>query len=853
MRHFLVCIILLLNPFQFSFASPPNKNILLNGYWDVSISEDIPTNYTSKVPVPGVITMATPKLGDDLDGINLKPITYNYVWYKTEFDLDEEGYSEAIIKVRAKYNAMVILNDFEIGYDHYSTYSHAEFNVSKALNLKGRNTLIIRVGSWNTSSSPSKDNSSEWWRNSRAPGIWDDVVLELGQSISIRHIKILPDIYSQETTCSIEINNSGAKPLSIVVSASIEDNEHPVSTLSSKINVPVNEKIIETLILPSKDLKTWSAGKEGNPKLYTMTVSLSDETGKVFSKKSTPFGYRSVKVQGKDVIMNGEKIIFRAENIAFPRALNRWANVMFDDEWIRNFLRTAIHEYNFNYIRFHLGHAYSKWYDIADQEGIMLHDEWRYMHDNEPVGKEKEEATIEFKRWIADNVNHPSIVTWDQENEGNVRLDDLKEELRKYDPTRLWGEDDFMATHVYEYSENIVTSFNYEIPNDKPSTVLESCRLWLNEFGVLEPREDFKTSRTASGWGMFFYTKDDIAQLLSDLHADIGTFYRSHRIQAWAPFALLSGSVNGQNFFLGDITDSLSPQSNLITLKELNEPIGASVDMLQAREWYKDKVLYKPKGTYKKNVWVWNDFPRNTEVKLTVSISSSTGQIISSENQDVYIPASGAVPVEFTLKMPKEEGCYIIKPSLTFSDGTVTDGVSRRIMVASTLDSNIEEYKAFGGRRNPVKNSYSVIETFVKHGVPLDVQKRIIDIVGNGLIDKINMEEGKNLCSIQFTEYLPMHKQKINTIVFSTTDGEILSSKKAEAMPFVVLPQNIKEVIVAALDGRVPVDESKITITRLGEDTIYQISMIGDDYRHRITISKSGKIKDKTAMKKSGK
>ena len=45
----------------------------------------------------------------------------------------------------------------------------------------------------------------------------------------------------------------------------------------------------------------------------------------------------------------------------------------------------------------------------------------------------------EIARWVEQNVNHPSIVTWDQENEGNVKLEELKAALRRYDPTRLPG------------------------------------------------------------------------------------------------------------------------------------------------------------------------------------------------------------------------------------------------------------------------------------------------------------------------------------------------------------------------------------------------------------------------------
>jgi hypothetical protein len=97
-------------------------------------------------------------------------------------------------------------------------------------------------------------------------------------------------------------------------------------------------------------------------------------------------------------------------------------------------------------------------------------------------------------------------------------------------------------------------------PN-KPCTRLELCRLWTNEFGWPEPRENFKTVKTATGWGFKYYTSEDIMQLQADIHADLGNFYRSRRFHSWAPFAVLSSDVNAQNYFMGDIGESLSPKA----------------------------------------------------------------------------------------------------------------------------------------------------------------------------------------------------------------------------------------------------------------------------------------------------
>lgn len=828
-----------------------NKTISLNGNWDVAISETKPEKYLSKVPVPGVITMATPKLADDLDGMEQTSINYNYVWYKYEFKLHEPLYPDALLKIRAKYNAKVWLNGVEIGYDHYSTYSHAGFDISSALNYNGSNELVVRVGSWNTASAPSKENSAEWWRNSRAPGIWDNVEIELGQNITTQQVKVLPDTKRKITSCEVEVKSRSKTDEEVTIIASLLDEGKVLTRVQQTARLTQGEKAVCKLELPSQMLQYWSPGKEGNAKLYGVNVKLIDAKGRVVSDKNTTFGYRSIEVKGRDVLVNGQKTFFRAENIAFVRALTRWSGQVFDENWIRGFLRAAVRDYNFNYLRIHLGHAYSKWYEIADQEGIMLQDEWRYMHDEEPLGKDKQEAVVELTRWVRQNVNHPSIVTWDQENEGNVHLNDLKAELRKYDPTRLWGEDDFQAKHIYEYSENIVTTPRYLLPENKPATILESCRLWTNEFGLLEPRENFKTSRTSSGWGVYYYTKDLMGQLLSDLHADLGTYFRASRIQAWAPFALLSGWVNGQNFYWGNIADSLTPQPNLLTLKKVNEPVGTSIDMLQAREWYKDKVLYQPNASFTKNIFAWNDFSQDQTALLTLTVKDLSGKSLSSTKTEIVIPAYQSVSKELSFVAPGKNGVFLIEPTLTLKNGTVITGPARRIMVAKKRTQSLEGYMGFGGSRKPIAGGQSVIEHFLGHAASEKLEKAIMATVNNGLLDKLTIEKDEKSYTVQSTVYTSNTRSTVTRTRISL-DGKVLSSQQSESLNYVDLPASLKATIVQAT-GTVPVDESRIIKTEKGDHTLYEISVIGSDLRYRLTIAPDGVLKEKEVIKKESK
>lgn len=833
-----------------------NRTVSLNGQWRAAVSERQPDEYPCVVPVPGVMSQADPAPGIDFDATHLKDdVGYDYVWYATEFDLSTPhdgyangNYTHALLRIRAKYNALVILNGVEIGYDAHCTYSHAEFDVTRALDFDGRNRLVVRVGSWNTASYPSKDNSAEWWRSSRAPGICDDVTLSLSHDVTTRHLKLLPDVADSAVVCTARVANFGSDARTMRARMTINDCRHdlengfdelPVVCAAElgTLTIPADDTAEFTFRIPTPMLRTWRPGREGDAQLYRFNFILSDDRSA--DCRTETFGFRDIRVEGRDVLVNGRRTLFRAENIAFQRALNRWADVMFDEAWIRRFLRAAVEDYGFNYLRIHLGHAYGRWYDIADELGLMIQDEWRFMHDEEPGGGELAQTETEFCRWVEQNVNHPSIVVWDQENEGHVKLEALKAELRRYDPTRLWGEDDFDARHIYEYSETIADTPVHPVRGDKPSTVLESCRLWLNERGDLERRENFKTSRTASGWGLYFYTLPEIERLQADIHADLGTFYRSRRVQAWAPFALLSGAVNGHNYFAGDLADSLAPQLALRrVLARLNEPVGLSVEMNQAREWYRERTLYRPGGSYVKTVWVWNDTDRPQRLRIEVPLTDASGRELSLRRAEVEVAAGGAEAVEMTFVMPRREGVCLLKPRLFTPEGRRVEGIERRLMVARRIGPKCCA-EGFGGHDVPFEGCRSVLENFIGEELRPEVQANIVRALGGELIDRAERRRDGGFL-VRTTRYLAPGHMLVTARTFDASGAE-RSAEQSEALTYVNLPEPVRRTIARVI-GMVPVDESKIIRRRQKDRDVYTVSVVGKEKRYTICTTPEGAL-----------
>lgn len=261
------------------------------------------------------MSQAEPVPSIDFDATRLKDdVGYDYVWYATDFDLsnshdgyDNGNYTHALLRIRAKYNALVILNGVEIGYDAHCTYSHAEFDVTRALDFNGPNRLVVRVGSWNTASFPSKDNSSEWWRNSRAPGICDDVTLCLTHDVTVRHLKLLPDVADSVVVCTARVANYGGEPRKMKARVTINDCRHDLENDFDEIpvvcearlgslSIPADSVAEFTFRIPTPMLKPWTPGREGDPQLYQFNFILADDRSA--DCRTETFGFRDICVDG---------------------------------------------------------------------------------------------------------------------------------------------------------------------------------------------------------------------------------------------------------------------------------------------------------------------------------------------------------------------------------------------------------------------------------------------------------------------------------------------------------------------------------------------------------------------------
>ncbi|MCL2322829.1 MAG: glycoside hydrolase family 2 [Oscillospiraceae bacterium] len=171
-----------------------------------------------------------------------------------------------------------------------------------------------------------------------------------------------------------------------------------------------------------------------NPKLYDVTVSYEGDTLR------EKVGFREIKVLGKDILLNGEKIFLRGICTHEESVDN--GKSMTEDEIRENF--NLAKELNCNYVRLaHYPHSESA-SRIADEIGLMLWEEipvyWAIDFKNDAVYAD---AKNQLSELIKRDKNRASVIIWSVGNE-NADTDDRLEFMKglalyakKLDGTRL--------------------------------------------------------------------------------------------------------------------------------------------------------------------------------------------------------------------------------------------------------------------------------------------------------------------------------------------------------------------------------------------------------------------------------
>lgn len=352
--------------------------------------------------------------------------------YKREFILDESFDNKRIIinfgGVDSAYHLWI--NGREVGYSKGSRIE-SEFDITDYVK-KGRNDITVRVYQYNDGTYL---EDQDMWRMS---GIFRDVELFAMPFNGVYDIKVDSSYDHTNQTGEFGLTLKFSKPVTNEVSISLEYD----GGVKYKQTIQNNGSDVVTFDKTTlENVAPWSAEQ---PNLYKLWITVK-EGNEVIEVIPQNVGFRTIKVDGKVMLVNGVGIKFKGVNRHDFNPRN--GRVVAKEEMERDII--LMKQHNINAIRTsHYPNSYY-FYDLCDTYGMYLigetdiechgfmHIENQRMISDDPAWEVAHVSRM--TRMIERDKNHPAIIMWSLGNEApfgnNFRK--MAEVCHEMDPTRL--------------------------------------------------------------------------------------------------------------------------------------------------------------------------------------------------------------------------------------------------------------------------------------------------------------------------------------------------------------------------------------------------------------------------------
>lgn len=228
------------------------------------------------------------------------------------------------------------------------------------------------------------------------------------------------------------VPDSGFKKIHVEVMLSENVDSTAVLTineLGTSVEIPIKCGVGEIAFEASPEL--WSPE---NPKLYDVTLTCEKDS------VSDKVGFREIRVQGMDILLNGKPIFLRGISCHEDSAPN--GKALTDEERIEN-IRIA-KELGCNFMRVaHYPHS-ERMSQLADEMGLLIWEEipvyWAVYFGTKDTYYDAENQLCEL---MTRDYNRASVIIWSVGNENQDTderlkfMGDLADFAHRYDPTRL--------------------------------------------------------------------------------------------------------------------------------------------------------------------------------------------------------------------------------------------------------------------------------------------------------------------------------------------------------------------------------------------------------------------------------
>lgn len=673
-------------------AAPARRTICLDGTWQVAEGsmDTIPAQFDHTVPVPGLLDMATP--GFETPGSVVSEAERHQFWlraergdprraafwYRRTFRVDYPAATVALLKVnKARFGMCVFLNGQKVGVHPYN-FTPGWFDLRPYIKTDGSaNELLIRVGASLAQVPLSVADGWDFEKSRYIPGIYDSVELILTCSPYVVNVQVAPDVEKSSVRVAIELANAGPAAVAPQVRLTVREAAGGRVCGAKTVAGPRLEPAASGQLDTTVELDEAHCWTPADPFLYELVV----DTGA--DRYETRFGLRSFgtdPARGR-VLLNGKPYYLRGSNVCIFRFFEdaQRGSKPWDRQWVRT-LHRRFKDMHWNSLRYCIGFPPEMWYEIADEEGLLIQDEFPIWYGGGVPGwpdqLTADNLAVEYTQWMRERWNHPCVVIWDAQNEtandtvifeaiGRVRKLDLSQ--RPWD--NGWGRPqsplDVTEYHPYRCNRRDLHPFSLSIleresgipdigprrEGHPPYIINEYGWLWLNRDGtpttLSRPAYDALLGPDA--------TPAELRACYARILAAKTEFWRSRRKCAGVlHFCGLGYSRPGgqtSDNFIDLETLTFEPQFYKY-VRDAFAPLGVVLDL-----W---KEQLAPGTRLSLPVLVVNDLDAPWQGEVTLRLEQP-GQTIWKHAQKAAAEPLGVARVEFPVQFPGEPGqCELI-------------------------------------------------------------------------------------------------------------------------------------------------------------------------------------------------
>ncbi len=361
--------------------------------------------------------------------------------YRTEFTVPDDWQDRQVFVhfdgVKSCFYLWV--NGQKVGFSKDSM-TPAEFNITPYLQAGG-NVLAAEVYRY---CDGSYLEDQDCWRLS---GIYRDVYLFSTPSVHIRDFFVRCEFDEQYRDALLKVtakvHNYGAKSAGAhAVEGILLDAEGkavacepPMKISVKKVDAGTDSEVEIEARVPSP--RKWSAEA---PYLYQVLLTLRDERGKVVEVEQCRFGFRTVKIERGQLLVNGVPVLIkgvdRHEHDPDHGQAVPYSRMVQDIELLK--------QTNINAVRTSHYPDDPKWYDLCDRYGIYLVDECNLeshgVLDRVPASDPKWTAACvdRMTNMVERDKNRTSVIIWSLGNEAGFgdNFRHMAARARNLDPTR---------------------------------------------------------------------------------------------------------------------------------------------------------------------------------------------------------------------------------------------------------------------------------------------------------------------------------------------------------------------------------------------------------------------------------